>query len=162
MTPMHGENLLKKQTTCKNYCNLESKNLSMHWRHHGMNSRQRSSEVLSLHFQVIGWKLGIAWSKYNSPMGNCVNNLQHFFKLTIVSRRQTLWLTSLNGHVTVSINGIGQFKSILYSYLSKHGVLSLAYTLSLTLSYATNIQVCHSMSKYHSSCSSLTLKNYFY
>ena len=25
------------------YCNLESKNLSMHWRHHGPNSRQKSS-----------------------------------------------------------------------------------------------------------------------
>ena len=44
MTPMHGENLLKKQTTHKIfYCILESKNLSMHWRHHGTNSRQRSS-----------------------------------------------------------------------------------------------------------------------
>ena len=39
MTPMHGENLLKKQTTHKIfYRNLESKNLSMHWRHHHMNS----------------------------------------------------------------------------------------------------------------------------
>ena len=48
MTPMHGENLLKKQTTHKNlYCNLECKNLSMHWRHHGMNSCQSSSEMLN-------------------------------------------------------------------------------------------------------------------
>ena len=47
MTPMHGENLLKKQTTHKIfYCNLESKNLSMHWRHHSTNSRQRSSVEL--------------------------------------------------------------------------------------------------------------------
>ena len=45
MTPMHGENLLKKQTNTKIfYCNLESKNLSMHWRHHLSNSCQLTSE----------------------------------------------------------------------------------------------------------------------
>ena len=44
MTPMHGENPLKKQTTHKIfYFNLESKNLSMHWRHHLANSRQSPS-----------------------------------------------------------------------------------------------------------------------
>lgn len=44
MTPKHGENLLKKQTNTKIfYCNLESKNLSMHWRHHLTNSRQITS-----------------------------------------------------------------------------------------------------------------------
>ena len=46
MTPMHGENLLKKQTNTKFfYFNLESKNLSMHWRHHLTNSRQITSEL---------------------------------------------------------------------------------------------------------------------
>ena len=45
MTPKHGENLLKKQTNTKIfYCNLESKNLSMHLRHHHTNSRQSTSE----------------------------------------------------------------------------------------------------------------------
>ena len=44
MTLMHGENLQKKQTNTKFlYCNLESKNLSMHLRHHLMNSCQSSS-----------------------------------------------------------------------------------------------------------------------
>ena len=50
MTPMHGENLLKKQTNTKIfYCNLESKNLSMHWRHHLSNSRQLTSVCVIKH-----------------------------------------------------------------------------------------------------------------
>ena len=28
------------------YCNLESKNLSMHWRHHLTNSRQSTSAII--------------------------------------------------------------------------------------------------------------------
>ena len=46
MMPMHGENLLKKQTTHKFFYCKESKTLSMHWRHHGTNSCQRSSGLL--------------------------------------------------------------------------------------------------------------------
>ena len=44
MTQMHGENQLKKQKKTKIFdCNLESKNLSMHLRHHHTNSRQITS-----------------------------------------------------------------------------------------------------------------------
>ena len=47
MTLMHGENLLKKQTNTNIfYYNLESKNLSMPWRHHRMNSHQSSSGLI--------------------------------------------------------------------------------------------------------------------
>ena len=37
------------------YCNLESKNLSMHWRHHGTNSRQRSSDWMTFLCSVPPW-----------------------------------------------------------------------------------------------------------
>ena len=61
MTPMHGENLQKKQTNTKFfYCNLERKNLSINWCHHRTNSRQSSSEVSCMHIQ--SWyfiKLGL-------------------------------------------------------------------------------------------------------
>ena len=54
MTPKHGENLLKKQTNTKIfYCNLESKNLSMHLHHHRANSRQSSSEEQILTSELL-------------------------------------------------------------------------------------------------------------
>ena len=47
MTIMQGENQLKKQKNLKiSNWNLESKNLSMHLRHHCTNSRQSSSDLL--------------------------------------------------------------------------------------------------------------------